>query len=69
VTGMAMAAAGHWATYLRQMTNDAPIMMMTLLSRQSLPRPTSSTCCRASAIGRLPTTDSIRRHLDDNEVG
>jgi hypothetical protein len=52
------------------LVNDATIVTMTLMTRPTLlTRPTSSTCCCASARGRLPKTNSIRRHLDDNEVG
>jgi hypothetical protein len=34
-----------------------------------LTRPTRLMRCRASARGRPPTTDSIRRRIDDDDVG
>jgi hypothetical protein len=34
-----------------------------------LTRPTRLMRCRASARGRPPTNDSIRRRIDDDDVG
>jgi hypothetical protein len=44
--------------------NDATFVMTAFLTRQArLMR------CRASARGCPPTTDSIRHHIDDDDVG
>ena len=58
MTGVAMAAATHLVDY-----HDATFVMRTFLTT-----PTTSMHCRASARGRPPTTDSIRRHIDEDKV-